>query len=107
MSENENQDVQKLANLLWERMQEKMKTQSHQSEQEKEEGIHKGESHWRTEDINLSCPECSQNMANLLKKMRESSTSICRDCGYPLGDENHAKQLKGCPSCGSTRAKHK
>ena len=44
----------------------------------------------------LSCPNCFKDFA---EKLIKTSEVECKDCGFPLGSKELAKQLNDCPSC--------
>lgn len=55
--------------------------------------------HWKTDFIDLDCPECVAELGKTHKKLYDSSEFICSDCGFPLGDEKHVRETEECPSC--------
>ena len=73
---------------------------------EPKETEHK-EDHWKSEFIDLDCPECRDELGKTFKKFLESTDFICEDCGFPLGDEKTVRETEECPTCGSKEAKRR
>ena len=58
-----------------------------------EKGHDSGVPHWKSDYINVDCPECVSELGKTRKKLYETSKYVCTTCKNPLGsDENILEQ---------------
>lgn len=105
MTEKTDQYEKKVLSLL-EQIANQTKNQSVPVKEESSKPIVEEHRHFQVSDD--ICPECYPAIkSKVLDKEHKESEYFCIDCGYPLGDEQTAKEKEKCPSCGSEHAKKK